>query len=94
MQFRNKLCKLFPNKTITYFSNYGNELFVQSGLSYWDTRGIIPNDSNNVQVFLSFKPSNNVLMTLSKISEPPVGWEKFGEVNNFDVYIEQKNGVK
>lgn len=94
MQFRNKLCKLFPNKTITYFSNYGNELFVQSGLSYWDTRGIIPNDSNNVQVFLSFKPSNNVLMTLSKISEPPVGWEKFGEVNNFDVYIEQKNGDK
>lgn len=86
LAFRKTLSNIFPNKRITYFSNYGNELFAQSGLSYWDTRDSIASN-NQVQVFLHYRLDNKNGMTLGNISAPPPkGWKKYGKITDFDIY--------
>lgn len=86
LAFRKALSNTFPNNRITYFSNYGNELFAQSGLSYWDTRDSLASD-NQLQVFLHYRLNNKNEMTLGDISAPPpMGWKKYGTITDFDIY--------
>jgi hypothetical protein len=85
-EFRDKLCSLVPGKTIEYSSNFGNELFAKSGLSYWNTN--TKNDSQAVvNIYLDFEQGDSSeLINLGTIKTENRSKELLGQIDQFKVY--------
>ncbi len=85
-EFREKLCSLVPGKTIKYSSNFGNELFAKSGLSYWNTN--TETDALDVvNIYLDFNKDITIdLLNLGTIKTDSTSKEYLGEIDNFKVY--------
>ena len=90
-QFRSELCsKLKATSVVRYTTNYGNQLFADTGLSYWDVRDSTEQIESQTNIYIDFDVDQNKTLSLGSI-EPqiPVDYSFQFQIGDYKIYRRQ-----
>lgn len=87
-RFRKTLIeKLETSKNVRYTTNYGNQLFADSGLSYWDVRDTLDSSNKNLNIYLEYTVEQTKTMSLGTIqANIPIEYEFRFKLDDYNVY--------